>query len=122
MKLLLALLSVPMGIVVTVPAHAEPGVEDAPAADNSVFLSSLRQIGISFNDPDQAITAGQAVCGLIDRGESGLQVLSDLRTANPALTINDAAHFATIAAKSYCPQQLDASPEHTVAGSPPVVD
>jgi len=121
MKLLLALLSVPMGIVVMVPAHAEPGVEDAPAADD-FFLSALRQTGISFNDAGQAIAAGQAVCGLVDRGESGLQLLNDLRTQNPALTINGAAQFATISAKSYCPQQLEASPEHTVAGSPPVVD
>jgi hypothetical protein len=106
-KRLLALLSVSMGIVITVPAHAEPGMDEPPAGDDGAFLSSLRQLGISFNDPNQAIGAGQAVCGLIARGESGLELLDDLRTANPALTMNGAAQFATLAAKSYCPRQLE---------------
>jgi hypothetical protein len=107
MKLLLALLSVPMGIVITVPAHAEPGVDEPPAGDDAAFISSLRKVGISFHDSNQAISAGQAVCGLMARGESGLELLDDLRTANPALTMNGAAQFATLAAKEYCPRQLE---------------
>ncbi|EUA35476.1 hypothetical protein I552_6278 [Mycobacterium xenopi 3993] len=46
------------------------------------------------------------MCGLIDNGESGLEVLKDLKTTNPGFTTDGAAQFAAIAARSYCPQQL----------------
>ncbi|OIN82465.1 DUF732 domain-containing protein [Mycobacterium malmoense] len=107
MKLLLALLGVWMGIVTAVPAHAIPGEDEEPVDDNNEsFLSDLHAVGISFQDPDHAVSAGKAVCGLMARGVSGLQLLNDLRDNNPALTTNGAAQFATISAKAYCPRQL----------------
>lgn len=110
MKLLLALLGVSLGIAVATPAHAIPGEDEAASDENNeVFIADLHRVGISFADPDQAVAAGKAVCGLISRGVSGLQLLNDLRDNNPALTTNGAAQFATISAKSYCPRQLDAS-------------
>ena len=110
MKLVLALLGISLGIVVAVPAHAIPGEDEAAADDNNeVFIADLHTVGISFQDPNQAVSAGKAVCGLLARGVSGLQLLNDLRDNNPALTTNGAAQFATIAAKAYCPRQLDAS-------------
>ncbi|OBG94177.1 hypothetical protein A5697_02660 [Mycobacterium sp. E3251] len=110
MKLLLALLGVSLGIVAAAPAHAIPGEDEAATDENNeVFIADLHKVGISFADPDQAITAGKAVCGLISRGVSGLQLLNDLRDNNPELTTNGAAQFATISAKSYCPRQLQAA-------------
>lgn len=108
MKLLLAVLGIAMGCVVAVPAHAETGVDEAAVDDNNdVFLADLHAVGISFQDPGQAIAAGKSVCGLISRGVSGLQLLNDLKENNPALTTSGAAQFATISAKSYCPKQLE---------------
>lgn len=108
MKLLLALIGVSMGIVVAAPAHATPGEDEAPADDNNgSFLSDLHTIGISFKDPGQAVAAGKSVCGMIARGVSGLQLLTDIRDNNPALTTSGAAQFATISAKAYCPSQLE---------------
>lgn len=117
MKPLLALVGASLGIILAVPAHAVPG-EDEPAADdnNEAFLSDLNKVGISFQDPSQAINAGKAVCGLVSRGVSGLQLINDLRDNNPALTTNGAAQFATISAKAYCPRQLDASAGSSVKG------
>ncbi|EUA42645.1 hypothetical protein I553_6505 [Mycobacterium xenopi 4042] len=86
------------------PAHGDPGAEDG--TDNAAFLASLRKAGITYHNADQAITAAKAVCGLIDNGESGLEVLKDLKTTNPGFTTDGAAQFAAIAARSYCPQQL----------------
>lgn len=105
---LLALLGVSLGIAIAAPAHATPG-EDEPASDenNESFLSDLHTIGISFKDPGQAVAAGKSVCGMISRGVSGLQLLTDIRDNNPALTTSGAAQFATISAKAYCPSQLD---------------
>jgi hypothetical protein len=42
MKLLSALLGVSMGIVLAVPTHTDPGINEAPSNDNNgVFLSDL---------------------------------------------------------------------------------
>ncbi|BAX92252.1 DUF732 domain-containing protein [Mycobacterium shigaense] len=118
MRLHLALLGVALGIVIAVPAHAIPGEDEAATDENNVeFLADLGKVGISFSDPGQAISAGKAVCGLVSRGISGLQLLNDLKDNNPALTTSGAAQFATISAKAYCPRQLDASAGTSVKGS-----
>lgn len=110
MTRLLALLTVSLGITLAAPAHATPGEDEAPADDNNgSFLSDLHTVGISFKDPGQAVAAGKSVCGMITRGVSGLQLLTDIRDNNPALTTSGAAQFATISAKAYCPGQLEES-------------
>jgi hypothetical protein len=112
MKPLLAVVGVAMGIVFGVPAQADPGVEEPPSNDNNgVFLADLQKVGIGFSDPNQAVSAGQAVCACIHNGMSGLHLLKHLQENNPALTESGAAQFATISAKSYCPRQLDEAEE-----------
>lgn len=106
-KLRIALVSAAIGLAVAVPAHAEPEIDEQSAGEDKVFLSALRQLGFAFNDEASAVTAGRSVCGFIDRGASGLQLLNDVRSENPALSISGAAQFTTIAAKSYCPQQVE---------------
>jgi hypothetical protein len=112
MKPLLALIAVTMGIIFAVPAHSEPGIDEAPSNDNNAsFLADLNKVGIGYSDPNQAVSAGQAVCACIHNGMSGLHLLKHLQENNPALTENGAAQFATISAKSYCPKQLDETDE-----------
>jgi hypothetical protein len=112
MKTLLALLGVSLGIILATPVHADPGVEEPPGNENNgAFLADLKTVGIGFTNPNQAISAGQAVCGCIHNGMSGLHLLKHLQESNPALTESGAAQFATISAKAYCPQQLDESAE-----------
>lgn len=82
------------------PAHANPESTDA------AFLTSLQSAGLTFASNDRAIAAGHSVCGLIENGMSGLQVVKDVTSDNPGLSMDDAAQFAAIAANSYCPQQL----------------
>ena len=125
MKSLLAVMSVSIGMMVAVPAHAEPGVDEPVNNDNNgSFLADLKKVGIGFSDPAQAISAGQAVCAHIHNGMSGLHLIKHLQENNPALTENGAAQFATISAKAYCPKQLDESVEpgdkeiRTSAGGP----
>ncbi|MDT5278366.1 MAG: hypothetical protein QOG95_5298, partial [Mycobacterium sp.] len=66
MNKLLAILGVSLGLVLAVPAHAEPGL-DEPASDenNGSFIADLKKVGIGFSDPAQAVSAGQAVCGCL---------------------------------------------------------
>ncbi|OBH14619.1 MULTISPECIES: DUF732 domain-containing protein [Mycolicibacter] len=87
------------------PAHAGP---DGANSDQA-FIASLRQSGITFASEGQAIAAARAVCGLINNGESGLQVVSELQSDNTALTLDGAAQFAAIAANAYCPAQLQSA-------------
>src|SRR5271156_5678625 len=108
MKSLFAILGVSLGLMLAVPAHAEPGI-DEPAGDegNGSFLADLKKVGIGFGDPAQAVSAGQAVCGALHNGMGGLHLIQHLQESNPALTENGAAQFATISAKAYCPKQLE---------------
>lgn len=112
MKLILSLLGISTVIGFAPPACAEPGatdqpeVEEAATIDNGAFLESLRAAGITYTNPDQVISAGRAVCGLVDRGEPPLQVIFDLKTNNPGFTTDGASKFAAISAHSYCPHQL----------------
>lgn len=112
MKPLFAIIGVTMGIMLAVPAHADPGIDESVNSENNnAFLADLKKVGIGFSDPMQAISAGQAVCAHIHNGMSGLHLIKHLQENNPALTESGAAQFATISAKAYCPQQLDESAE-----------
>ena len=107
MKLLLGVLGVFLGIALAAPSHAEPGM-DEPASDenNPSFLANLKQVGIGFSDPAQAISAGQAVCGALHNGMGGLHLIQHLQETNPGLSESGAAQFAKISAEAYCPKQL----------------
>lgn len=112
MKLRSALFALVAAVGLAAPAHADPATveqasaEEAAAISNADFLNSLKAAGITYTNADQVIGAGRAVCGLVGRGEPGLEVISDLKTNNPGFSTDGAARFAAIAAHAYCPQQL----------------
>lgn len=81
MRVVSTLLSIPLMIGLAVPAHA------GPSGDDAVFLASLERAGITYSHPDQAIASGKAVCALVESGESGLQVVNELRTRNPGFSM-----------------------------------
>jgi hypothetical protein len=103
MKLLLAVLGICIAIGVATPVRGDPG---AVGGDDSGFLSALRQAGITYPSSDRAIASGKAVCGCLDNGESGLELVHDVETYNPGFDMDIASDFAVISAKFYCPQQL----------------
>ncbi|KBB64426.1 hypothetical protein AO57_03945, partial [Mycobacterium tuberculosis M1956] len=92
--------SIPLMIGLAVPAHA------GPSGDDAVFLASLERAGITYSHPDQAIASGKAVCALVESGESGLQVVNELRTRNPGFSMDGCCKFAAISAHVYCPHQI----------------
>ncbi|MDP7701975.1 DUF732 domain-containing protein [Mycobacterium sp. TY815] len=100
MRPALAIAAVVATIGLAAPAHADPNGDDA------AFLSALANAGITVPDPNRAITSAQAVCGLMRNGETGLQVLTDVRNQNPGLTLDGAALFTAIASNTYCPEHL----------------
>ncbi|ORW04793.1 DUF732 domain-containing protein [Mycobacterium kyorinense] len=102
MRKLVALLAVTTAIGLAVPAHADPG----DGGDDAGFLSALQQVGIHYPSPDRAVASGKAVCSCLNNGESGLELVHDLKSRNPGFNMEDASDFAMISAKFYCPQQL----------------
>ncbi len=107
MKLLLAALGAAAAIGFAAPAYADP--PPPPAGDDGGFLATLQQAGINYASPDMAVTSGRAVCTCLNNGESGLELVHDVKTHNPGMDMENASNFAMIAAKFYCPQQLSKS-------------
>jgi Protein of unknown function (DUF732) len=106
MKKLLGALMVVAAIGAAAPAHGDPG---DVGGDDAGFLSALQRVGIHSPNPAGAVGAGKAVCGCLSNGESGLELVHDVKTHNPGFNMEDASDFAMISAKFYCPQHLSKS-------------
>jgi Protein of unknown function (DUF732) len=106
MRTLLAVLSVCTAIGFAAPAYADPA---DISGDDAGFLSALQKVGIHYPSPAQAITAGKSVCACLNGGESGLELVHEVKVRNAGFTMEEASDFAMIAAKYYCPQQLSKS-------------
>ncbi|OBJ33673.1 glycine cleavage system P protein [Mycobacterium colombiense] len=105
MRLLLALsVGVAAGIGMAPLAHGDPGT---PGVDEAGFLASLRSAGVNYSTPEGAIKFAKAVCVSMANGEVGPQMVDELKSENPGLTNDHATSFLAIAAKYYCPQQLN---------------
>ena len=95
--LLLAGLSAMVGLAA--PANA------APTGIDGQFLATLNGAGLSHRANDDAtVSAGHAVCQLMDAGLSPMDTVVAVQTTNPGFTLQRAAEFARIAAQNYCPE------------------
>ncbi|AGC62264.1 putative membrane protein [Mycobacterium liflandii 128FXT] len=103
MKTLFALLGLSAMIWLAAPAHAHP---DEGGGDDVGFLAALQNAGITYSNPDQAIGSAKAVCWCLDGGESGLELVHDMKTHNPGFNMEAASQFAVLAATYYCPHHL----------------
>jgi hypothetical protein len=120
MRLLIALASLAVVVGAAVPAHADPsGTDHAdpsstdhadPSSTDSgadaSFLAALRQAGITYSNGDNAVAAAKTACGLMDDGQSEVDVIKNVTDRNPGFTVSGAAKFTAIAASAYCPQYL----------------
>lgn len=84
------------------PAYGDP----ATAPDDAGFLATVRDAGLTYSNPGQAIAFGKTVCGWIGAGKPGPELVQDLQNNNPGLSTDHATLFVAIAAKYYCPQRL----------------
>ena len=101
MKRLLLLAGITAMVGLAAPAHADPASSDA------AFLAALSGAGLSHKSSDQvAISAGHSVCQLMDAGLTPMDTVTAIQTPNPGFSLERAAEFAAIAAKSYCPSHL----------------
>lgn len=100
MKPLLLLAAITAMVGLAAPAQADPN-------SDASFLSALSGAGLSHRGPDQvAVSAGHAVCALMDNGLSPMDTVVAVQTTNPGFTIDRAAQFAAISVKTFCPQYM----------------
>jgi len=104
MRRILALLGVAAVIGFAAPAYAAPPPE--PDGDDAGFVAALHQAGFSFSSEASAVQAGRAVCSCLNNGESGLELVHDVKVHNPGMDMEMASNFALISAKFYCPHHL----------------
>ncbi len=107
MRLLLAIVGIAAAIGFAAPACADPS--PVPSGDDAGFLAALHQAGISYSSPNAAVASGRAVCTCLNNGESGLELVHDVKSRNPGFDMESASNFAMISAKFYCPHQLSKS-------------
>ena len=91
--------------VVTMVTVAAPALAHADGNDQS-FLVALQQAGLSYQDPDRAVSAGKQVCDLVSGGMTGVDIVKNLEQYNPGFAGDGAAKFTAIAAEAYCPNAL----------------
>src|ERR1700756_4515070 len=104
MKLLLTILGAAAMIGLAAPADADP--PPPPSGGDRGFRRALHQAGINYSSGDAAVTSAKAVCTCLNNGESGLELVHDVKTHNPGFDMESASNFAMISAKFYCPHQL----------------
>jgi Protein of unknown function (DUF732) len=105
MKLLLAVASAVVMIGIALPAYADDG-DGGDISNDKAFLAELRQAGVSYQDPDNAVTAAKSVCQLVDDGKSVAEIITELRNRNPSFQGTAAAKFTALAADHYCPDYM----------------
>ena len=92
-------------IGIAAPAYADDG-DGGDISNDKDFLAELRQVGLSYQDPDNAVTAAKSVCQLADDGKSATEIITELRNRNPSFQGTSAAKFTALAAAHYCPEYM----------------
>jgi hypothetical protein len=105
MKFLLAAASAVVMIGIAAPAYADDG-DGGDIGNDKDFLAELRQVGVTYQDPDNAVAAAKSVCQLVDNGKSVAEILTELRNRNPSFQGTSAAKFTALAAAHYCPEYM----------------
>ncbi len=108
MKLLLTAASFAAILGFAAPAQAD-------SADDA-FTASLDKAGITYSDPDTAVTAGKWVCTQISGGTGAPDVVSTLQSKNGDLSEDKANKFIGISTSAFCPY-LASSPKATATSS-----
>ena len=92
-------------IGVAAPAYADDG-DGGDISNDKDFLAELRQVGLTYQDPDNAVAAAKSVCQLVDDGKSATEIITELRNRNPSFQGAAAAKFTALAAAHYCPEYM----------------
>ncbi len=64
--------------------------------------------GLTYKDGVEAVAVAKNVCDMANKGTSEAEIEKKLKSVN-SFSGNGAQKFIVVAAKSYCPKQLDAN-------------
>jgi Protein of unknown function (DUF732) len=85
------------GVWAAAPAHAD--------ITSDLFLSSLNNAGVGYNDPANAVELGQSICPMLSQpGGSFARAASSI--ANNGISPDMASLFTSIAISMYCPSMV----------------
>lgn len=104
MKRLLLLLSVAAMIGTAAPVYADD--PDPGPTNDATFLKQMSDAGLTYKDASQAVAAAKNVCDMANKGTSESEIEKKLQDVN-SFSGNGAKEFIMLAAKSYCPKQLE---------------
>ncbi|OBF63569.1 hypothetical protein A5787_15200 [Mycobacterium sp. 852002-50816_SCH5313054-b] len=98
----------PKGSTASAPATpsasaAPSSIASTPDQDNK-YVQNLNDHGISFANPEAAISNGKMVCADIGRGVSVPEIVNAFHGSNPGL---DAETYVSISVHAYCPQNAN---------------
>ena len=99
MRRLLVVLGIASSLGIAIPAQADP-------TGDATFVEAVKQAGITFADPNSAVTAGKTVCEFLDQGKPMVDVVGLVVQQNSGISDVSAGKFTAIAASAYCPQYL----------------
>ncbi|OBA72375.1 hypothetical protein A5641_00680 [Mycobacterium sp. 1554424.7] len=110
MRLLWGIATVVAVLGLAAPAYADPDAAAGAAAasdpaTDADFLSALKFAGITYQDPNAAISAAKTLCQLEDTGSTEDEIIGNLQQRN-GFTGNGAAKFTVIALGAYCPKYI----------------
>ncbi|WP_068182919.1 DUF732 domain-containing protein [Mycobacterium sp. UM_CSW] len=110
MRLLWGIATVVAVLGLAAPAHADPDADPNAAAasdpaTDADFLTALKFAGISYQDPNAAISAAKTLCQLEDTGATEDEIIGNLQQRN-GFSGNGAAKFTVIAVGAYCPKYI----------------
>ncbi|BBX44813.1 hypothetical protein MCOO_08280 [Mycobacterium cookii] len=98
------LLSVAAMIGTAAPVYADD--PDPSPTNDASFLKEMSDAGLTYHDGSQAVAAAKNVCDMANKGTSESEIEKKLQDVN-SFSGNGAKKFIMLAAKSYCPKQLE---------------
>ena len=96
-------------LAITVSIVAAAGVAAAPAnadATSDAFLSALNNSGVSYNDPNTAVSMAQSVCPMLAQPGGDFAGVVSQMGGNNGLSPGMASFFTSIAISMYCPNMM----------------
>src|ERR1700679_1480691 len=101
MKRLLMLVGVATMTIVAAPAYADP---PTPPNNDADFVQQLHAAGLTYQDPEKAVTVAKGVCDLADKETPQPDIEKNLKSQNPSFSGNGVRKFVLLSAAEYCPK------------------
>lgn len=94
------------GAALGLAALAGSGTAGAFYSADDAFLADIENAGISYDDPDAAVSNALAVCDALGEGYAPEDIALEILSVND-ITIKQAAYVVVASVDAYCPSYDD---------------